>query len=146
MKRIGCGLCFLAAAITVFAQGSPEGAPALVPMKQLMVDVIHPASNQILLTVYRGGAQSEADWAAVRHSAAELMEAGTSLTVRGRARDDGEWTKDVVLMANAGSSAYKAAQAKDPKALADAAASLDASCAACHRRFRPDVFPRQNAK
>jgi hypothetical protein len=39
--------------------------------------------------------------------AAELTEAGTLLMVPGRVRDQGDWAKDVALMANAANSAYK---------------------------------------
>jgi hypothetical protein len=112
-------------------------------MKQLMLDLIHPASNQILLSIFRGGPKEEAEWASVRRSALTLAEAGPLLTARGRARDSAEWQKDVRLLAAAGAAAYKAAQAKDAKALAAAAELLDASCTACHKQFRPNVFPRE---
>ena len=134
-------LCALALAISVFAQSSQQGLPALTPMKQFMLDVVHPAANQILLVVYRGGPADEKEWAAVRYSAAELTDSGALLMVPSRARDQGD-SKDVALMANAAKSAYKAAQAKDPKALADAATMIDASCISCHRQYRPDVFHR----
>ena len=112
-------------------------------MKQLMLDFIHPASNDILLFVNRGAPDSEADWAAVRRSALSLAEAGNLLAQPGRARDQGEWMKDAKLLADAGAAAYKAAQAKDRSALAALTDSLDASCTACHKQYRPNVFPRQ---
>lgn len=110
-------------------------------MKQLMVDLIHPASNDILLFVNRGSTNDEREWAAVRRSAVTLAETANLLMVRGRARDQGDWLKDAQALADVGAAAYKAAQAKDGKALAALAEPLDASCTACHKQYRPNVFP-----
>src|SRR5262245_54788934 len=82
-------------------------------MKQLMVDLIHPASNDILLLVARGGPANEKDWAAVRRSSLTLEESATLLTIPGRTRDQGDWIKDAKLLADAGAAAYQAAQSKD---------------------------------
>jgi len=119
-----------------FAQG-----PATI--KQLMLDFIHPSSNDILLSVFRGGPQDEKEWAAVRRSALSLAEGGNLLLMRGPAADSGEWVKDAKMLADAGAAAYKAAQAKDGNALAAVAERLDASCTACHKQYRPNVFPRR---
>ena len=65
---------------------------------------------------------------------------------QGRSSSDAkaeEWLKAVKLLTDAGSEAYKAAQAKDAKALAAVTARIDASCTNCHKQFRPNVFPRQ---
>ena len=112
-------------------------------MKQLMLDLIHPASNDILLQVNRGGPANDNDWALVRRSALTLSEAGNLLMMPGRARDDADWPKDVKMLVDAGNSAYKAAEAKNAQALAGVAAPLDASCTNCHKQYRPNVFPRQ---
>jgi hypothetical protein len=115
-------------------------------MKQLMLDLVHPASNQILLIVNRGGPAGESDWAEVRRSALTLAESGTLLTAPGRAPNPTsapvDWAKYAGMLAGAGSAAYQAAQAKDAAALASAAGRLDASCTACHKEFRPNLFPR----
>ncbi len=111
-------------------------------MKQLMVEIIHPASNEILLFVSRGSSQDEKEWDRVRRSAITLAESANLLTMRGRARDQGEWVKDAKLLADVGAAAYKAAEAKDAKALAALTESLDASCTTCHKQYRPNVFPR----
>jgi hypothetical protein len=111
-------------------------------MKQLMVDLIHPASNDILLSINRGGPADEREWAAVRRSAVTLAESGNLLTMPGRARDQGEWMQDAKMLAGVGAAAYRAAEAKDAKALAAVAESLDASCTKCHKQYRPNVFPR----
>jgi cytochrome c556 len=112
-------------------------------MKQLMVDLIHPASNDILLFINRGSATDEKEWAAVRRSALTLAETANLLMAHGRARDQGDWMKDAQMLAAVGVAAYKAAQEKDAKALAAMAEPLDASCTACHKQYRPNVFPRE---
>lgn len=129
-------IAFLAATLA-FAQ-NPSAT-----MKQLMLDLIHPASNEILLLINRRGPTDEKEWAAARRSALTLAESGALLVERGRARDTNDWVKDANLLAAAGAAAYKAAVAKDAKALAASAGSLDAACTACHKQYRPDVFPRQ---
>ena len=117
--------------------------PSEATMKQLMLDLIHPASNDILLFVNRGDSKSEAGWAAVRRSALTLEESGNLLTMRGRARDQGDWMKDAKMLADAGRAAYQAAQAKDLSALSQISDALDASCTTCHKQYRPNVFPRE---
>ena len=113
-------------------------------MRQLMLDLIHPASNEILLFIHRGGPQDEAEWARVRRSALTLTESGYLLTKPGRApKDIAVWTRDAEALASVGAAAYQAAQAKDFRALAELAEPLDASCTNCHRQFRPTIFPRK---
>jgi hypothetical protein len=111
-----------------------------------MLDLIHPSSNDILLTIYRGGSpnekKDEKEWAAVRRAALTLAESGNMLMLRGRARDQGDWMKDAQSLVDAGNAAYKAAQAKDAAALAALAGALDASCTTCHKQYRPNVFPK----
>jgi cytochrome c556 len=124
-----------------FAQAPAESVPSAT-MKQLMVDLIHPAFNDILLFVNRGSASDEKEWAAVRRSAVTLAESANLLMARGRARDQGDWMKDAKMLGDVGTAAYKAAQSKDAKALAALAEPLDASCTACHKQYRPNVFPR----
>ena len=108
-------------------------------MKQLMVDVIHPASNSLLLLINRGGPAADKDWAEARRNALTLSESGNLLTMRNRAA---AWTEDAKLLIDAGAVAYKAAEAKDVKALAATSDRIDASCTTCHKHSRPNVFPR----
>jgi hypothetical protein len=111
-------------------------------MKQIMLDLIHPASNDILLTVSRGGPSDEKEWASVRHSALTLSESGNVLVAQGQSGSEA-WTRAAKLLADAGSDAWKAAQSKDLKALAAITIRIDASCTNCHKQFRPNVFPSQ---
>jgi len=141
MKSMCAGI-FLLAGIA-FAQAPSEPFPPSATVKQLMLDLIHPSSNDILLAIYRGGPKDEKEWAAVRRSAVTLAESGNMLTMRGRARDQGDWMKDAKVLVDAGNAAYKAAQAKDTNALASLAGALDASCTTCHKQYRPNVFPKE---
>ena len=125
------------AAAYAFAQ-----APPAVTVKQLMLDMIHPAANDILLFVNRGGAKTEGDWAPVRRAALTLAESGNLLTMTGRARDQDQWAKDAKALADAGAAAYQAAQAKNLNALEQLTGTIDASCTTCHKHYRPNVFPR----
>jgi hypothetical protein len=121
------------------AAQAPSDAPQPVAtMKQLMVDVIHPASNALLLLINRGGPQSDTDWAEARRSALTLAESGNLLIIRNRAA---AWIADAKLLTDAGAAAYKAAEAKDVKALAAQSDLIDASCTTCHKQFRPAIFP-----
>jgi cytochrome c556 len=149
MKRVCIGVTFATALAGVFflgsitlAQAPSESSPPVASVKQLMLDLIYPSSNDILLAIYRGGPKDEKEWAAVRRSAMTLAESGNMLMMRGRARDQEDWMKDAKLLAEVGNSAYKAAQAKDGTALTALAASVDASCTTCHKQYRPNVFPK----
>jgi cytochrome c556 len=143
MKRVWIAALILAIGTFASAQAPSESFPPAATMKQLMVDFIHPASNDILLFVSRGAPNDEKEWAAVRRGALTLAESGNLLMLRGRARDQGDWMKDARLLVDAGTAAYKAAQAKDLKALAALADSFDASCTTCHKQYRPNVFPHE---
>ncbi|HJT89280.1 MAG TPA: hypothetical protein VJ732_15540, partial [Bryobacteraceae bacterium] len=90
----------------------------------------------------RGAPAGEKDWAAVRPAALTLAESGRLLTQAGLSRDSADWRKDAQTLAAAGTAAYKAALARDSAALAALADPLDNSCTACHKQFRPNVFPR----
>jgi hypothetical protein len=144
--RATCVSALLLAGTIALAQGPVDPFPAVASVKQLMLDLIHPSSNDILLAIYRGGPKDDRDWAAVRRSSVTLAESGNMLMMRGRARDQADWMKDAKLLVDAGNAAYKAAQAKDGGALAAVAGNIDASCTACHKQYRPNVFPRDAAK
>lgn len=123
----------------VVLMGALALAQSPANMKQLMLDLIHPASNDILFFVNRGTPKSEAEWATVRRAALTLQESGSSLATR---NVQGDWAKDAKLLADVGAAAYRAAQAKDFSGLAALTDSLDASCTTCHKQYRPNVFPR----
>jgi len=142
MRRAGTLVVLLAGSIAM-AQGPPV-ISHVGSVKELMLDVIHPSFNDILLVVHRGGPQSEGDWRIVRRGALTLAESGTLLLSRGPTTND--WVKNVNSLVEAGTAAYRSAQAKDATKLAEAAENVDASCTQCHQRYRPDVFPGETAK
>ena len=130
------GVMLVLIGTSAFAQTAPT-------MKQLMQDLIYPASNDILLFIYRGQPKTEMEWANVRRSAITLAESGNLLTMPGRVpASQRDWAKDAKTLSVIGTAAYKAAQSKDFPALAALADSLDASCTTCHKQYRPNVFPR----
>jgi hypothetical protein len=51
-------------------------------------------------------------------------------------RDEDRWLADAKLMRDAGAAAYKAAQAKDVKALEDLNDALYQSCVSCPMHYR----------
>ena len=144
MRVIGLlslGVLFVTAA--TFAQTQQDQTQTVGTMMELMYSMVHPAANEILLTVTRGGPQNDKDWAAVQRSAVQLAESGNILMMRGRARDQGEWIKDAKMLVDVGAAAYRAAKAKDANALAGLTGQLDASCVTCHKQYRPNVHPKQ---
>jgi hypothetical protein len=121
----------------LWAQAPSDALQPIATMKQLMMDVIHPASNSILLLVNRGGPSDEKEWAEARRSAMTLAESGNLLIMRNRTAD---WIADARLLTDVGAVAYTAADAKDARALAALADRIDASCTTCHKQFRPALF------
>ena len=124
--------------VELMAQAPAEPFQPVATMKQLMVEIIYPASNEILLVVNRGGPTDDNEWAAVRRSAMTLAESGNLLIMRNRAPG---WVNDAKTLIGVGTSAYQAAQSRDAKALAALVEPLDGSCTTCHKQFRPSVFP-----
>jgi len=135
MKCLLAGIFLLAPALSAQAPSDPPQPVAT--MKQLMLEIIYPASNALTLLVNRGGPGDDNAWAEARRGALTLAESGNLLMIRNRAS---EWTADARLLTDAGAAAYKAAEAKDAKALAAAADRIDASCTTCHKHSRPNVF------
>ena len=142
MKRVWI-IVFILISTCSFGQAPSGSFPPTASMKQLMLDLIHPASNDILLLIYRGGPKDDNEWASVRRNALTLAESGNLLMMPGRTRGQGDWIKHVRMLVDAGTAAYQAAEAKNVQALAAVAGPLDASCTNCHKQYRPNVFPRQ---
>ena len=142
MKLVWIALLILIATPS-FGQDPSTSLPPSATMKQLMLDMIYPASNDILLLIYRGGPKDENEWAAARRDAMNLAESANLLMMPGRVREQGDWMTHVKMLADVGTAAYKAAEEKNVQALTAVAAPLDASCTSCHKQYRPNVYPRQ---
>jgi hypothetical protein len=106
-------------------------------VSQLMVDIIYPASDA-LFYIERNPPKNDRDWSAIRGAALTLAESGNLLMMGSRARDQDRWAKDVRLLIDAGTAAFKAAQKKDMQAILDLNEQLTASCTTCHRHYRPN--------
>jgi hypothetical protein len=124
--------------LALSAQEPAELLQPVATMKQLMLDFIHPASNSVLLAINRGGPADDKEWADVRRGALTLAESGNLLIMRNRTA---AWVADAKLLMDAGTAAYKAADAKDARGLAALAERIDASCTTCHKQYRPNIFP-----
>jgi cytochrome c556 len=138
MRVIGAllvAVCLLSTS-TIAQAPSSEFQP-VATMKQLMVEIIHPASNEIVLAANRGQLRSEQDWTAVRRAALALAESGNLLIMRNRASD---WVAESRSLIDVGTAVYKAADAKDARAVASLTERVDASCTSCHKKFRPALF------
>jgi hypothetical protein len=101
----------------------PSGDPALSP---------NPLSS-----TYGG-------WEAVQNSALALSESANLLTIPGRVCSNGravpiqneDWGKFVQGLRDAGMTAYKAAQSKNPDNILMAADALTVACSNCHDKYR----------
>ena len=133
-------------------------APPLQPvlsMKQLMEWVIDPAADAVwepvkTIITEQGtkeiAPQTDEQWEAVRHGAATLHESAHLLTLEGRARDRGEWTKAARGLMEAADEALKAVEAKNAQAVFDAGGRIYNACSACHRRYAPQLNAHAGAR
>jgi hypothetical protein len=131
-------------------------------LNQLMRGVLYPASN----VVFSAQIDNPADvkfvpgkdpamatdplastfggWQAVENAALALTESANLLLIPGRNCANGlpvpmnnpDWSKFVQELRDAGMKAYKAAQSKNQDKMVEAADTLSAACASCHKRWR----------
>jgi cytochrome c553 len=88
--------------------------------------------------------QTDAQWEAVRNSAAALVEAGNILTLEGRAKDNKQWVEYSKQLSKASAGALKAAQDKNKDALFDAGGDIYNACKSCHDKYAN--FDKQPSK
>jgi hypothetical protein len=105
-------------------------------MKELMVDLIFPTSNE-LFYVSREEPKNGMDWARLELNFLMLAESANVLMAPPRARDQGQWMADARLLLDVGLKAYRLAKAKDYQGLMDLNDELYESCQACHVNYRP---------
>ena len=134
------GLMVVAAG-AIMAQAQDAAQP-VGTMGELMTSMVYPAANDLLLSIARGGPKDDKEWMAAQRNAVLLAESGNVLMMRGRARDQGDWMKNARMLVDAGAAAYRAARAKDTKALIAVDTPINASCVSCHKQYRPNVHPR----
>jgi hypothetical protein len=93
-------------------------------------------------------------WQAVENAALALSESTNLLLIPGRNCANGlpvpinnpDWSKFVQELRDAGMKAYTAAQSKNQDKMIDAADTLSASCANCHKKWREKARPADRCK
>jgi hypothetical protein len=127
---------FITAAI-LFAQApQPAGPQPVGTMKELMLDIIYPTSNQIFY-VGRNEKKTQKDWNEIQQGALVLAESANLLMADNRARDKERWMQDASLLWVVGNKAYQAAKIKDEAALEALNSDLYEACQSCHEHYRP---------
>ena len=110
---------------------------AYVDMKTFMEHVLTPAAA-VIWRVNAGehdlSPKSEAEWEQIESGAATLAEATNALIIPQRALD-AQWNFYAGNLAQAASKAFRAAEARDLKAVSEVSDRLDGICAACHRHY-----------
>jgi hypothetical protein len=128
----------------VQASGSPPPAP-VANVQQIMRGIVGPSANVVFesvsTTVSKAGIEekqprTDAEWLAVGSSAAALIESANMLTIGGRAIDTGEWVTMSKAMADAGMTALKATEKKDPAGVLAAGEAINTTCDNCHRKYQ----------
>jgi cytochrome c556 len=121
------------------AAAAPPAAtarPAPATMKELMLDLIFPTSDT-LFYVARGAPKTDAEWLKLELYSLTLAEAGNVLNAPGRAFKSDQWRADAQLLVDVGLKFYRAAKARDHKAMVALNDELYESCQSCHVNFRP---------
>ena len=101
-----------------------------------MVKIIYPASDAIFYITTRTPS-NEAEWNELQGKALMVAESANLLMMPAHMRDEDRWLADAKLMKDAGAAAFKAAKAKDVKALDDLNDALYQSCVTCHNITGP---------
>jgi hypothetical protein len=139
-------MLFLAAGAVLAQAPAVPVPPAEVPglksvgtMKELMVNMIFPTSNEIFY-VGREEKKTEKDWIDLQNNALMLAESANILMAENRAagkQDKDRWMKDAKLLQDVGAKAFKAAKARDLPGLQALNDDLYESCQSCHEHYRP---------
>ena len=133
-------------AVTILVVGSPLRAQSPAPasdlkvvgtMSELMIRIIYPSSDAVFYITTRTP-ETDVQWGELQGQTLMLAEAANLLMMPGHARDQDRWMADAKLMRDAGAAAFKAAKAKDVKALEAVNDSLYQSCTTCHMHYRPN--------
>src|SRR5215510_12922807 len=104
-------------------------------MSELMVRVIYPSSDAVFYITTRTP-ETDLQWGELQGQTLMLAESANILMMPGHARDQERWMADAKLMRDAGAAAFKAAKAKDVKALEAVNEQLYQSCTTCHMHYR----------
>ena len=130
------GVLILLASAAMAQAPEPPTLQSIGTMKELMLDLIFPVSNEIFY-VSRNEKKSEKDWFDLRQNALTLAETANVLMAENRAKDKDRWMRDANLLREVGRKAYAAAKAKDLPALEALNDELYEACQSCHEHYRP---------
>jgi len=125
--------------ILILAAGALAQAPGFQPVgsiHEIMLGIVKPSSD-VIFGVPGKAPKDDKEWEAVQNNALMLAEAGNLLLIPGRAKDKDEWVKDANALIKAGSDAFKAANAKDAKALETIGDNIEDTCEKCHGKYLP---------
>jgi hypothetical protein len=112
-------------------------APTFQPVAtilQVMTGIIVPTSN-VVFKAPGDVPKDDKEWAIVQNNALILAESGNLLMIPGRAKDNGEWIKDSKALVDAGTAAWKAANAKNIDDLTVVGDQILDTCKTCHQRY-----------
>jgi hypothetical protein len=123
---------------------APPTFHAVGNMSQLMIDIIYPTSDA-LFYVDREPPKNQHEWDLLRGQALMLAESGNLLMMESRARDQENWVKYSKALIDLGSTAFKAAQAKDLDGIRALNDPLNDACVNCHLQYRPGYHRRPAA-
>jgi hypothetical protein len=141
LNRLMRGVLYPASNVVFSAQTDNPGDVKFVPGKD-------PSLATDPLTSTFGG------WQAVENAALALTESANLLLIPGRKcgngvpvpMDNPDWAKFVQELRDAGMKAYQLAQSKDQDKMVEAADTLSAACAGCHRKWREKPRPADRCK
>lgn len=123
-------------------------APALTPVasvRQIMVGIVTPAAytvfDSVATIVDAKGVEerqpkTDEEWAAVGAGAAALIESANLLLMGNRPVDQDDWVKMTRALADAGQTALKAADAKNPEGILAAGETINQTCDNCHEKYQ----------
>ena len=109
---------------------------------QIMEAVIIPSSN-VIWNVPAEAPENDEEWATVRNNALSLAEAGNLLMIGERAKDQDAWIRACQALVDAGTAAFRAAEAKDVDAITMAGDTIYNACESCHMQYPPETIDGQ---
>ena len=122
------------------AQAPAPATPAPKPTttKELMLDLIYPASDA-LFYVDSDDVKTAVEWNRLSERALALSQAAIALTTPGQAwgGNSDQWKADAKLLLDVALKAYRGAKDKNLEAVQALNAELYESCQSCHVHYRP---------
>jgi hypothetical protein len=130
--------------------GAPEPPPfkPVADVKQIMNAMIDPAADEIwdatgwIITAAgeeERKPKNDEEWTAVMNHAITVTEAGNLLMMVPRAKDGDEWMKRSQELIDAGTKAWRAAEAKDLQKLFDTGGEVYVACTNCHMNYIDEI-------